>query len=116
MAATSIAITGGNNQTGTAGATLATALAVTVLDAIGAPVASVVVAWSVNIGGGTLVNDERERHRVERFNARSLDGNASGNGRRRGIDGRALLVSRDGVADARDGPKLQGPVSRSNDG
>lgn len=45
---------GGDAQVGTAGQQLAGALEVTVLDASGAPLANVPVAWAVSTGGGSV--------------------------------------------------------------
>lgn len=53
-AATTIAATGGNNQTGSAGAVLASPLTVRVTDAHGNPVPGTTVTWAVTLGGGTL--------------------------------------------------------------
>jgi len=49
-----IAVFTGNNQTSVAGAALFTPLSVRVTDAAGAPVAGVVVTWSVTSGGGSV--------------------------------------------------------------
>ena len=50
----SIAIAGGNSQTGVAGTTLPTALAVTVTSASGRAVVGATVTWAVTAGGGTV--------------------------------------------------------------
>lgn len=54
MAATTLAISAGNNQIGTPEAALPVDLAVLVTDASGDPVAGVTVDWIVGSGGGTL--------------------------------------------------------------
>jgi len=50
--ASQMALSGGNNQTGTAGAALATAVSVLVTDNLGNPVSGVTVGWAANNGGG----------------------------------------------------------------
>jgi adhesin/invasin len=52
--ATTIASSGGNGQTDTVRATLATAYAVVVRNALGAPVAGVPVSWAAASGGGVI--------------------------------------------------------------
>lgn len=53
-AAASIAVHGGNNQTGATGSTFATPLQVLTTDQFGNPVAGVTVTWAVTGGGGSV--------------------------------------------------------------
>ncbi len=52
--ATTIAITGGNNQTGTVGAEVPSALVVRVNDQFGQPLLGATIRWSVTSGGGAV--------------------------------------------------------------